>query len=209
MPEDIDFIDFPHLSVTYVHPNAHLLNSLMYPTLIERYMSNLEFITDSTNPLPKRYGACRMAHSPTITHKHRGQVKSELITWALARPEAVTEVLARRRLPRLTYRTLCGRPGCMHPLHLLCDQDPRNVGLIQPRPRTARNRHNDWLTLPEMRWLWSRMTTSFNHDLADVITEVSEAIGVHYSTLVDVWNTLVEIDRKDFYKTFVVQGEQT
>ena len=218
MSEGIDFNDFPYFSIHYIHPNYHSLGTLLYPAVISRFMSNLEFIADSTNPLPKRFGACRIWNTvagargrksqPTLSHKYRGNLNPQLISFALARPKIISGLLMRRRLPRLSYRTLCGRPGCLNPLHQECDQDPRNVGVHRPRPRTAGCRNNDWLSMPELAWLRYRMRTSFNHDLGDVVTEVSEDIGVHFTVLVNIWNTIVELDRKVFYETFVVEGEQ-
>ena len=216
MSQDIDFPDFPYFSIKYVYPNAHTLNNLMYPSLIERYLSRLDLIGVAegitASPLPSRFGACRVWKSlgnpsrPTLTHKHRGNVNPQFISYALARPDRVGELLARRRLPRMSYSTLCGRPGCLHPLHVHSHEDPVWGAVLRPRKRTTR-REIDWLTLPECGWLQHKMLNSFAKSLEDPITQISDDLGVHFSTLVDIWNTMVDLDRKAFYETFIVEGE--
>jgi hypothetical protein len=217
MPEGIDFIDFPYFSVTYVHPNASALNSLLYPSLIQRYISNLVFVTTDC-PLPPRFGQCRhwlpdqepVLKTPwTLAHKYRGSISPRLISLALARPGQVEQMLLRRRLPRATWKTQCGDPGCLHPLHLYIDQDPVAPSQAKkPRIRHHGKRTVDWLTMPEMHYLESRMRFSFAKDPADILTAISEDIDIHFTTLFDVWNQIVDYNRKRFYETFIVlQGE--
>jgi hypothetical protein len=227
MSQDIEFPEFPYFSVKYVHPNHTSLGHLLYPSIIERFFSRIDLISNP-GPLPARFGECRVYQDPKITtiysthngpiasrqtlptlsHKFRGSISPRIVALALARPEYVVRLLQRRRLPRMGWANTCGNPVCVHPLHLRCLQDPRWAGgVLQPRERSRTRRTSEWLTLPEVRWLQYKMMTAFTHEPADVISQFSTLVGMDFSTVVEVWNTLVARDRIYWFEHFVVKGE--
>jgi len=204
---EIDFFDFPYFTVKSVQKDSPLYTTF-YADLLQQYLAEVHLISDGHNPLPPRYGECRVSDHEIYYHRYRSRIPAQYLSFILGHPDVVADLLKARAFNRLTFQTLCGRQACVHPLHIKCFQDPAwHPEPPQPRVRRLGRINDDWLTYPELKRLEFIMTSTYTKDLSDVVAEFANRIAVSFSTVVSTWNTLVTLHRRRFHESFVVMGK--